>query len=124
MLEGIKILIGDDSILARKQLKDVILQCGTPTFFEASNGQETIDLYQKESPDLVFLDIVMPVKDGNAAVREIIDFDKNADIIIVSSVGTQSQLKTAIESGAKDFIQKPLNENQIRHVITSRFEGR
>ena len=78
MLEGIKILIGDDSILARKQLKDVILQCGTPTFFEASNGQETIDLYQKESPDLVFLDIVMPVKDGNAAVREIIDFDKNA----------------------------------------------
>lgn len=124
MLNDVKILIGDDSILARKQLKDVISKYGSPIFFEASNGQDTIDLYKKESPDLVFLDIVMPVKDGNAAIREIIDFDKSADIVIVSSVGTQSQLKAAIEAGAKDFIQKPFSENQIQHVITSRFEGR
>ena len=108
MLNGVKILIGDDSILARKQLKDIILQYGTPTFLEASNGQETIDLYKKESPDIVFLDIVMPVKDGNAAIREIIEYDKDAEIVVVSSVGTQSQLKAAIEAGAKDFIQKPL----------------
>ncbi len=124
MLEGVKILIGDDSILARKQLKDFISKCGTPTFLEAANGQEAIDLYKKESPDLVFLDIVMPIKDGNAAVSEIISYDKDAEIIIVSSVGTQSQLKAAIEAGARDFIQKPLNEDQIHHVITSRFEGR
>lgn len=124
MLNGVKILIGDDSILARKQLKDIILLSGTPTFFEASNGQETIDLYKKESPDIVFLDIVMPVKDGNAAIREIIEYDKDADIIVVSSVGTQSQLKAAIEAGAKDFIQKPLNPDLIRHIITSHFEGR
>ena len=65
----------------------------------------------------------MPVKDGNAAIREIIDFDKNADIIIVSSVGTQSQLRAAIEAGAKDFVQKPLKTaDQIQHIITSRFE--
>lgn len=124
MLEGVKILIGDDSILARKQLKDIILLKGTPTFIEASNGQETIDFYKKESPDIVFLDIVMPVKDGNAAIREIIDYDKNADIVVVSSVGTQSQLKAAIQAGAKDFIQKPLNPDVIHHVITARFEGR
>lgn len=124
MLEGVKILIGDDSILARKQLKDIILQNGTPTFIEASNGQETIDFYKKESPDIVFLDIVMPVKDGNAAIREIIDYDKDAEIIVVSSVGTQSQLKAAIQAGAKDFIQKPLNPDSIHHVITARFEGR
>lgn len=124
MLNGVKILIGDDSILARKQLKDIILLNGTPTFFEASNGQETIELYKKESPDIVFLDIVMPVKDGNAAIREIIEYDKNAEIIVVSSVGTQSQLKAAIEAGAKDFVQKPLNPDAIHHIITSRFEGR
>ena len=124
MQNDIKILIGDDSILARKQLKDIISECGDPIFFEASNGQEAIDIYKKEKPDLVFLDIVMPVKDGNAAIREIIDFDKDADIIIVSSVGTQSQLKAAIETGAKDFVQKPLNADQVHHIITSRFEGR
>lgn len=124
MLNDIKILIGDDSILTRKQLKDVISTYGTPIFLEASNGQDTIDLYKKESPDLVFLDIVMPVKDGNAAIREIISYDKDADIVIVSSVGTQSQLRAAIEAGAKDFIQKPFSPDQIHHVITSRFEGR
>ena len=87
-----KILISDDSILARKQLKDILSQFGTPTFLEAANGQDAIDIYKKESPSLVFLDIVMPIKDGNAVIHEITDFDPDATIIIVSSVGTQSQL--------------------------------
>ena len=123
-LDNVKILIGDDSILARKQLKDVILSFGNPIFFEAANGQETVDIYKKESPDLVFIDIVMPVKDGNTAIREIISYDRDADIVIVSSIGTQSQLKMAIEAGANDFIQKPLNAYQVHHIIASRFEGR
>ncbi|MGN0353283.1 MAG: response regulator [Roseburia sp.] len=123
-LDDAKILISDDSILARKQLKDMISCHGAPTYIEASNGQEAIDKYKTEHPDLVFLDIVMPVKDGNAAIREIMEFDSSADIIIVSSVGTQSQLKAAIETGAKDFIQKPLNNTQIKSVLASRFEGR
>lgn len=123
-LDDAKILISDDSILARKQLKDIISRYGNPTFLEATNGQDTIDIYKKERPALVFLDIVMPVKDGNAAIREIVSFDKDADIIIVSSVGTQSQLRAAIDAGANDFIQKPINAEQIHHIITSRFEGR
>ena len=61
-LDNAKILISDDSILARKQLKDFISKYGTPTFFEASNGQDAIDIYKKEKPNLSFLDIVMPVK--------------------------------------------------------------
>jgi len=122
ILDDAKILIGDDSILARKQIKDMISEFGSPVFLEASNGQDCIDIYKKERPTLVFLDIVMPIKDGNAAIREIIEFDKNASIIIVSSVGTQSQLRSAIEAGAKDFIQKPLKSADIQHIITSRFE--
>lgn len=123
-LDDAKILISDDSILARKQLKDIIASYGSPTFIETSNGQDTIDTYKREHPDLVFLDIVMPVKDGNAAIREIRDYDSNAEIIIASSVGTQAQLKAAIEAGAKDFIQKPLNPEQVHSIIASRFEGR
>ena len=104
--------------------KDAILKIGTPTFIETSNGQDAIDSYKREQPDLVFLDIVMPVKDGNAAICEIMEYDPNAEIIIVSSVGTQAQLKAAISAGAKDFIQKPLNTKQLHSIITSRFEGR
>ncbi len=123
-LENVKILIGDDSILARKQLKDTIASSYDVTFVEAVNGQEAIDLYKAEKPDLVFLDIVMPVKDGITAVSEIMQADPLADIIMVSSVGTQSQLKMAIEAGAKDFIQKPLDAEQLKAVINARFEGR
>ena len=123
LLENAKILVGDDSILARKQLKDVLTSFGAKNF-DAANGQEAIDQYKAEKPDLVFLDIVMPVKDGIAAVQEICEFDASADIVIVSSVGTQHQLKQAIEAGAKDFVQKPLNAEQVENIIKIRFEGR
>lgn len=123
-LEDARILIGDDSVLARKQLKDIISSLGGNNFFEASNGQEVIDLYKEHSPEIVFLDIVMPVKDGNSAIAEIMECNPKADIVIVSSVGTQSQLKQAIELGARDFVQKPLNRKQIESILNNRFEGR
>ena len=116
------ILISEDSILARKQLKDIISTLGSPTFVEASDGQSAIDKYQENNPDIVFLDIVMPKKDGNIAIQEIMEIDPEAIIIIVSSVGTQSQLKCALQAGAKDFIQKPIDHNQVIEVI-NRFLG-
>jgi two-component system chemotaxis response regulator CheY len=112
-IEDTTILITDDSILARKQLKDIISTLGTPVFVEATDGQSAIDKYKEVHPDLVFLDIVMPKKDGNDAIRDIMEFDPEATIIIASSVGTQSQLKNALEAGAKDFIQKPLDKEQV-----------
>ena len=101
-INDMKILICDDSILARKQLKDIVSELGTPTFIEATDGQGAIDKYKESSPDLVFLDIVMPKKDGN----------------------TQSQLKCALQAGAKDFIQKPLDKQQVMDIVTKIAEGR
>ena len=110
--------------LARKQLKDIISTLGTPVFVEATDGQSAIDKYKEVHPDLVFLDIVMPKKDGNDAIRDIMEFDPEATIIIASSVGTQSQLKNALEAGAKDFIQKPLDKEQVLAVVKRFLEGR
>lgn len=123
-INEMKILISDDSILARKQLKDIISSLGNPTFFEATDGQSAIDRYKEINPDIVFLDIVMPRKDGNIAISEIMSYDPNATIIIVSSVGTQTQLKCALEAGAKDFIQKPIDRQQVIDVVTKFLEGR
>ena len=64
----------------------------------------------------------MPIKDGITAVKEIIAEDPSAQIIIVSSVGTQQQLKAAIESGAKDFVQKPINAEQIKAIVSTKFD--
>lgn len=121
-LKDAKILIGDDSILARKQLKDVLTSLGATRFVEAVNGNEAVEKFITEKPDLIFLDIIMPIKDGISAVREIIAEDADAQIIIVSSVGTQHQLRAAIEAGAKDFVQKPINAEQIASIVSSRFE--
>ena len=66
-----KILICDDSILARKQIKDVIATVGEPAIFEASDGQSAIDIYKNEKPNLVFLDIVMPKKDGMGVLEDL-----------------------------------------------------
>ena len=123
-INDMKILICDDSILARKQLKDIILTLGTPIFIEAADGQGAIDEYMANKPDLVFLDIVMPKLDGNVAIQEIIKFDPKASIIIASSVGTQSQLKCALQAGAKDFVQKPLDKQLVIDVIEKYTEGR
>ena len=112
-----KILICDDSILARKQIKDIIDMVGNPTIYEASDGESAISIYKEHKPDLVFLDIVMPKLDGNTAIEKIMAFDKEANIVIVSSVGTQAQLKAALEAGAIDFIQKPINQTQIIDAI-------
>ena len=121
-IDEMKVLISDDSILARKQLKDILQTMGTPTFIEATDGQSAIDQYKAENPDLVFLDIVMPKKDGNIAIQEIMAYDPKATIIIVSSVGTQSQLKCALEAGAVDFIQKPIDNQQVIDVVNKFIE--
>lgn len=123
-MEDVKILICDDSILARKQLKDIIRRCGYDNFLEAANGEQAVSLYKESKPQLVFLDIVMPEKDGVQAVHEIRQFDPEAYIIIVSSVGTKSQLKAAIMEGAHDFIQKPYSSSSIERIVKKRFEGR
>ncbi len=122
-LENIKILICDDSILARKKLKDFLVSIGCAQILDAADGQMAIDIYKEKRPDIVFLDIVMPVKNGITAVKEIMAFDPEAYIIMTSSVGTQENLKEALKAGAKDFIQKPLDNNQIKHVLETKVKG-
>lgn len=125
MSSNLTVLISDDSILARKQLKDVIAKHSPDVnFVEATNGQEAIDRFKECHPDMTFLDIVMPVKDGIEATKGIMEIDNKADIIIVSSVGTKMQLKAAIDAGARDFIQKPMNPAQVESVLESHLGGK
>lgn len=122
LLKDAKILISDDSILARKQLKNILSSMGAVNFIEAVNGNEAVEKFIAERPDIIFLDIIMPIKDGITAVREIIAEDPEAQIIIVSSVGTQQQLKLAIDAGAKDFIQKPIHEDHLKALLAIKFD--
>lgn len=121
-LKDCKILICDDSILTRKQLKDVFHSIGCFNCVEASNGKMAVDMYKEHQPDIVFLDIIMPELDGIEAVKQIISYNPDACIIMVSSVGTQAHIKNAIEEGAKDFVQKPFTVHQIISILKNRME--
>lgn len=116
-IEDLKVLICDDSLLARKSLTDSLKKAGCKNIIEVYDGQAAVDSYKTNNPDVVFLDIIMPVKDGVTATREICEFDADAHVIIVSSVGTQVHLREAIKAGAKDFLQKPASTSQIRNAL-------
>lgn len=116
-IKDLKILICDDSILVRKKMKDSMLKLGCSNFFEATNGKEAVDTYKIVNPDLTFMDIVMPKESGVDALKEILAIDSNAKVVMASSVGTQNNLKTAIEAGAYDFLQKPINFDNVEKIV-------
>lgn len=114
-----KILLCDDSMLMRKRLKESLDLCGSFEILEATDGQQAVNIYKERRPDLVFMDIVMPAKDGIQAVTEIKIFDKKAKIVMASSSGTQENLRKAIAAGAFEFIQKPWEQEQISGIVNN-----
>lgn len=118
-INELKVLVSDDSILSRKKLKDCIISFGCEEVFEAADGEEAIAQYESHKPDVVFMDIVMPKKDGIEALKGILEIDPNAKVIMASSVGTQSYLKDAIKAGATDFLQKPIDPEQVKKLLNS-----
>ena len=117
MNKDIRILVCDDSILARKNLTTILNSFGYTDISEVSNGEDAVNFCKEHKPDLIFLDIVMPVKDGVTATSEIMEAEPDARIVIVSSVGTQTHIKEAIKAGAKDFIQKPIDEELLKQIL-------
>ena len=111
------ILVCDDSILARKNLSGILNSFGYTNIHEVNNGEDAVNYCKENKPEIIFLDIVMPIKDGVTATTEIMQDNPESKIIIVSSVGTQTHIKEAIKAGAKDFIQKPLDEQLLKQVL-------
>lgn len=116
---GIKVLICDDSMLVRKKLRMLLEDEFACVVIEAANGKEAVAQYQKEHPQVVFMDIVMPECDGLEALKKIKEFDELAKVIMVSSTGTSTKLIDALKLGAADFIQKPYDREQIGKAISN-----
>ena len=123
MNTDVKILICDDSILARKSLRQVLNDLGFEDVSEVSNGEDAVNFCKDNKPGIVLLDIVMPVKDGVTATAEIMEAVPDTKIVIVSSVGTQTHIKEAIKAGARDFIQKPIDADLLEQVLENIING-
>jgi two-component system, chemotaxis family, chemotaxis protein CheY len=114
---AIKVLLVDDSSFMRTILKNIILKDPFVMAGEADNGKDGVELYKKLKPDLVTMDIVMPVMDGIDAVKAIKVFDPEAKIIMVSAMGQQSMVIDSIQAGARDFIIKPFQPPRVQEAL-------
>lgn len=112
-----KVLIVDDAAFMRMMIKDILEKNGFQVVGEASNGIKAVELYKKEKPDVVTMDITMPDMDGIEAVKQIKAADPNAKVIMCSAMGQQSMVMDAIRAGARDFIVKPFQADRVLEAI-------
>lgn len=112
-----RILLVDDANFMRMTLETIVKQDKHEVIGGAENGKEAIKLYKEMKPDLVTMDITMPVMNGIDAIKEIMKYDSEAKIVVCSAMGQQKVVVEAIEIGAKDFIVKPFDENRVLDTI-------
>ena len=110
-----KVLIVDDSMFVTKQIGQILTSEGFEVVATAGDGQEGIEKYKELSPnvDLVTMDITMPKMDGVTALEKIIEFDKDAKVIMISALGKQDLVKKSLMIGAKNYIVKPLDRKKV-----------
>ncbi|TSK06759.1 MAG: response regulator [Geobacter sp.] len=120
---AIKVMIVDDSLFMRKMLRDILTEEGYEITAEASDGDEAVAKYRESLPDLVTLDIVMPIKGGIEALQEIMAYDAAARVVMCSAIGQEALTTAATEAGAKAFILKPFNPELVTRVLREVVQG-
>lgn len=114
---GLSILIVDDTKFLRLMLGDVLRKAGHQVIAEAENGEIGVQQYRKFKPDLVVLDLAMPVMDGITTLREIRKIQPDAMVIICSAMSQRNLISEAIDAGASGYIMKPFEPDRVNQAI-------
>ncbi len=113
-----KILVVDDAYFVRMKLKGVLSLLDVEVI-EAENGEQAVQMFKEDNPDIIFMDVVMPIKDGITALKEIRNINKEVKVVMLTSEGDQSTLHVALEQGANHYIIKPFDDDKILELIHS-----
>ena len=111
-------MIADDSDAIRLVLKDILSIGKHEVLTEAADGAEAVNFYQEHTPDVLLLDLAMPKKDGLTVVKEVMQIDPNAKIILITASDDQKIIGQCLESGAISYISKPFDFNGVLKAIT------
>ncbi len=117
------VLVVDDAAFMRMMLKDILERNGFKVVGEAANGEEAVKKYKDLKPDVVTMDITMPVLDGIKAVKKIKKIDPEAKILMVSAMGQEKLIIESIEAGAEDFIVKPFQPGKVVEAVKKCVKG-
>lgn len=116
-----KVLVVDDSMFVAKQIGQILTSEGYEVVATAGDGLDGVEKYKEMCPnvDLVTMDITMPKMDGITALEQIMAFDKNAKVVMISALGKEELVKKALLLGAKNYIVKPLDRKKVLERIAS-----
>lgn len=112
------VLIVDDAAFMRTSIRKMI-ESEFNVVGEAENGEEAVKRYAQLKPDIVTMDITMPVMNGIQAAKSILAADPKANIIMISALGQEAYVKEAIITGAKNFIVKPFKVETVLKILGS-----
>ena len=110
-----RVLIVDDSLFIAKQLTQILTSAGFEIAGTAGNGEDGLDRYKELHPnvDLVTMDITMPKMDGVTALEKLLEYDKEARVVMVSALGKNDLVKRSLMLGAKNYIVKPIDRSKV-----------
>ncbi|MBP6920680.1 MAG: response regulator [Candidatus Omnitrophica bacterium] len=115
-----RILVVDDALFMRRMISEILEAHGYRICAYAASAKEAVEKYKEHNPDLVTMDIVMPMMeelDGIGAVRQIVEYDPRARILICSVIGQQSLVVEAIRAGAREFVMKPVKQERLIDAV-------
>lgn len=111
------VLIVDDSSMARRNLKSILMSAGHTILAEATNGVQAFVEYENHKPDFVTMDITMPILNGIDGTKKILRTYPNAKVIIVSALNKKLMILSALQNGAKHYIVKPYSPEKVIDVV-------
>jgi CheY-like chemotaxis protein len=114
-----KILIVDDEAHVRKFVGLIAKSLGTPSLIEAANGQEAVAQYAAQAPDLVLLDVNMPVMDGLSALTAIRQQDPEAVVVMLTSLVNRQTVETCLKAGAAGYVRKDTPKDEIQAELAA-----
>jgi len=120
MPDKIRVLLVDDAAEIRDTERALLAYAGDIEIIgEAENGAVAIEMTRAYAPDIVLMDIQMPVQDGIEATRRIVDECPGSDVVIVSVQDEFDSLKRAMQAGAKEYLLKPFTSDSMVTAIRS-----
>lgn len=114
---SLRIVVAEDEAVIRMDLVEMVRELGHEVVGEAFNGQQAVDIVRQVKPDVVFLDIAMPERDGLSAAEEIASEDLGAVVMVTAFSGRDISTKAA-EAGAVGYVVKPFTMADLEPAIS------
>lgn len=116
-----KVLVVDDSPMVRKKMQEILEEIGHSVIL-ASNGKEAIKMYQEQHPDIITMDLAMPVMSGMDALKRLIEIEPSVKVIVSTSDGCSDSALLAMKEGASGYIIKPIQIETLKSAIDNAYE--